>query len=177
MVMDSIKSDVLAVIKDAIRLEINGRHFFEHAHEMTQSPLGKKMFKKLANDEIQHLKIFGELFSQILGHDDWKKFVSQEQQESSPIIEELKERVNNSQREKGSGELEAIRIGMELERKAIDFFDQSAREVSDPKAGQICRKIREEEEYHYDLLQAQFDSVNNSGFWLDVAEFQMDGKY
>ena len=77
--MDSIKSDVLAIIKDAIRLEINGRNFFEHAKEVTQSPLGKKMFQKLANDEIQHLKVFGELFSQILGHDDWKKFVSQEQ--------------------------------------------------------------------------------------------------
>jgi len=175
--MDSIKSDVLEIIKKAIRLEINGRHFFEHANEMTQSPLGKKMFQKLANDEIQHLKVFGELFSQVLGHEDWKKFVNQEQKESSPIIEELKERVNNSQKEKGSGELEAIRIGMELERKAIDFFDQSAREVSDPKAGEICKKIREEEKFHYDLLQAQFDSVNNSGFWLDVAEFQMDGKY
>ncbi len=29
----------------------------------------------------------------------------------------------------------------------------------------------------YDLLQAQHDSVTKSGFWLDSAEFQMDGKW
>lgn len=29
----------------------------------------------------------------------------------------------------------------------------------------------------FDLLQAQYDSVTGSGFWLGSAEFQMDGKW
>jgi len=77
----------------------------------------------------------------------------------------------------GSSELEALRIGMELERKAINFFEKSAGEVLDNKTTNICHKIAEEEKWHYDLLQSQHDSVTKSGFWLDVAEFQMDGKY
>lgn len=39
------------------------------------------------------------------------------------------------------------------------------------------RAIADEERFHYDLLQTQYDSVTGSGFWLDSAEFQMDGKY
>ena len=53
----------------------------------------------------------------------------------------------------------------------------TAEEVDDPIASEIFRKISEEEKFHYDLLQAQHDSLTNSGFWLDSAEFQMDGKY
>lgn len=175
--MDRIDNQVMGIIKDAIKLEINGRKFFQHAQEVSQNSLGKKMFQKLANDESRHLKEFGDLFSEVLKSEDWKKFVSQEEQGNSQLIEELKLRIKNHEREKGTSEIEALRIGMELERKAIDFFEKSARESQASKAGEICRKISEEEKFHYDLLQAQYDSVTNSGFWIDVAEFQMDGKY
>jgi hypothetical protein len=29
----------------------------------------------------------------------------------------------------------------------------------------------------FDLLQAQYDSITSSGFWLGSAEFRMDGKW
>jgi rubrerythrin len=175
--MDRIDNQVLGIIKEAIKLEINGRKFFQHAQEVSQNALGKKMFQKLADDESRHLKEFGDLFSEVLNSDDWKKYASQEEKGDSRLIEELKLRIKNHDREKGTSEIEALRIGMELERKAIDFFGKSAQESSDLKAGEICRKISEEEKFHYDLLQAQYDSVTNSGFWIDVAEFKMDGKY
>ena len=66
---------------------------------------------------------------------------------------------------------------MELENKAIEFFNKSAQEVADPAAKEILNQICDEERFHYDLLQAQYDSVTHDGFWLDSAEFRMDGKY
>jgi rubrerythrin len=172
--MENVSKDVVQIIKEAIKLEINGRSFFEFAAETTQNELGKKMFTKLANDEIEHLRVFGDLFSAVIGGDDWKKFVSEQQQGVSTIIESLKSRVRES---KSSSDIEAISIGMELEKKAIDFFDKSARDTSDIKTGEICRKISEEEKFHYDLLQAQHDSLTNSGFWMDSSQFKMDGQY
>lgn len=175
--MQHFENQVKKVIQEAIKLEINGRQFFEHARDISQNSLGKKMFQKLADDENRHLREFSELFSSVLGTDDWKKSVSIEEKGDSQLIQELKSRIKNSEREKGSSELEALRIGMELERNAIDFFENASRETTETKASEICRKISEEEKFHYDLLQTQYDSVTHSGFWLDVAEFQMDGKY
>jgi rubrerythrin len=80
-------------------------------------------------------------------------------------------------RAEGKSEVEALRIGMELEQKAIDFFIASAAKLGDPKAKEIFEKIADEERFHYDLLLAQHDSVTGSGFWLDSSEFAMDGKY
>ena len=175
--MTKISDQVLTVIKEAIKLEINGRAFFNHAAEVTHNELGKKMFKKLAQDENRHLDAFGELFSQVMGGEDWKKQVEQEELKGdSPLIQGLNARMKKQKEEK-AGELEAISIGMDLERNAVNYFEKSASETTDPQAKQIFEKICEEERLHYNLLQAQYDSVTNSGFWLDVAEFRMDGKF
>ncbi len=89
-------------------------------------------------------------------------------------MEKLKDRMR---REKGKGETEALSIGLQLEMDAIRFFEKAASDTDDPVAREIFEKIIEEEKFHYDLLQAQLDSVTKSGFWLDSAEFQMDGKW
>ncbi|UCG91311.1 MAG: hypothetical protein JSV97_09535 [candidate division WOR-3 bacterium] len=73
--MAEIGQDMLNVIKESITLEVNGRSFYEHAAEITNNDLGKKMFKKLAEDEISHIKKFGEMFTNALGSDEWKKYI------------------------------------------------------------------------------------------------------
>lgn len=173
--MENMSSQVAKAIREAIKLEINGRAFFDRAAEITHNELGKKMFRKLADEETGHLDTFGQLFSAVIGGEDWRKFVDKEEIKSrSSVIEELVSRVKKEER---AGELEAIRIGMELEKKAIDFFEKSANEATDSQAKKIFDRICEEERLHYDLLQAEYDSITNSGFWFDVAEFRMDGKF
>jgi rubrerythrin len=173
--MKDISNQVAKAIREAIKLEINGKAVFDHATEMTHNELGKKMFRRLAEDETKHLDTFGQLFSAMIGGEDWRKFVDKEELKgSSSVIEELLPRMKKEGR---AGEIEALRIGMELEKKAIDFFEKSAKETTDPQAKEIFDKIREEEKLHYDLLQAEYDSVTKSGFWFDIAEFRMDGKF
>jgi rubrerythrin len=173
--MTKISKDVENVIREAITLEINGRKFFNHAAEVTLHPRGKNMFLHLAKEEVKHLETFGKLFSEILGGTDWKKEIKPEEVSGeAPLVEKLKE---SMKKEEGKGEIEALRIGMELEQDAIDFFQKAAAETDDPVAKKMFLEISEEEKFHYDLLQAQYDSVTGSGFWLGSAEFQMDGKW
>lgn len=173
--MTKISKDVENVIREAITLEINGRKFFNHAAEITHHPRGKKMFLHLAEEEVKHLETFGKLFSQILGGADWRKEIKPEDVSGeAPLVERLKESVKKGERK---GEIEALRIGMELEQTAIEFFTKASKETEDPVAKKMFIEISEEEKFHYDLLQAQYDSVTGSGFWLGSAEFQMDGKW
>jgi len=173
--MKKLSKDVENAIIEAIKLEIDGRCFFKQAAEVTHNELGKKMFQKLADEEIKHLNTFRELFISIIKDKDWQKYVTKEELEGgSSIIQELVSRMKAAE---GKSEIEALRIGMELEMKAVGFFERCTKETDDPVAKEIFNKICDEERFHYDLLQAQHDSVTHSGFWLDSAEFQMDGKY
>jgi len=139
---------------------------------MTEHEKGKNMFKFLAEEEVKHLETFSKLFSEILDGDDWKKYIkSSDMEGEAPLVERLKERLRSG---KGKGETEALSIGMQLEMEAIQFFQKAAAETDDPVARKIFRDIGEEEKFHYDLLQAQHDSVTNSGFWLDGAESPLE---
>jgi len=173
--MKGLSEEVIKLIQEAIQLEIDGRAFFDHAAQITHNELGKKMFLRLAQEEVKHLEAFSKLFSSIVKTDKWKKYVKREESKPrSQVIEELASRMKKAE---GKSEIEALSIGMELEQRAIRFFSSTAQDMSDYRAKEIFERICDEERFHYDLLQAQYDSLTHSGFWLDSAEFQMDGKY
>ena len=175
--MAEITGEILEIIKESLKLELDGKSFFEQVADMTHNELGKKMFTKLANDETQHLKVFSDIFTQMVG-EDWKKHVGDvKPRHEAPMIDALKKKVTDAGKEERASELEAISIGMDLERNAIDFFCNAAQRTKDEKARDIFNKIADEERLHYDLLQAQYDYLSNSGYWFDIAEFRMDSKY
>jgi rubrerythrin len=175
--MSAIDPGMIQLVKEAMRLEVRGRGFFLYAAEVTENELGRKMFRRLADDEVEHMRVFGEMFTAMTGGDEWKKFVRSEEGEGAGIIDDLKKRIEGAAREKRAGDLEAIRIGMELERKAIAFFEKFRNEAKATETKEMAEKIRDQEEGHYEMLQAQYDSVHKSGFWLDSAEFRLDAEY
>ncbi len=175
--MAELTGEILEVIREAIKLELNGQSFFENVADATHNALGKKMFTKLAQDEAQHLKIFSDIFTNMVG-EDWKKHITDiKVNEKAPMIEALAKKVASAGKESRASELEAISIAMDLERNAIDFFSGAAKKTTDVEARDVFNRIADEERLHFDLLQAQHDHLTNSGFWFDVAEFRMDSKY
>jgi rubrerythrin len=76
-----------------------------------------------------------------------------------------------------SVELDYLKKALDLERDAMHFFEKAIREAESPEAKQIFKRILDEEQGHYDLIQSEIDSINGTGFWFDVHEFYMDGKY
>jgi rubrerythrin len=171
----TISKEIENAIKGAIKLEIDGKKFFEHAAEVTAVDRGKKMFQWLAAEEVKHLETFSKLFTTILKTDDWKKHIFADEIKGEALL--IKKLEENMKQEGSKGEVEALRIGMELERDAIEFFQKAAAATDDAKAAKIFTEISEEEKFHYDMLEAQHDSVTKSGFWLGSAEFKMDGQW
>ena len=139
--MKKISREVENAIKESIQLEINGRKFFKHAADITEHEKGKKMFLFLADEEVKHMEIFSKLFSQIVDSEDWKQYIRDEElRRESTLVEKLKNRMKN---EEGKGEVEALRIGMELEQNAIDFFNKASFEAGDSTAAKIFREIND----------------------------------
>lgn len=174
--MSQMSPEVKEAIKTAIQLEKDGRQFFEKAAAETKNRLGQKMFRKLAADEVRHLVTFEKMFKTLADPKTWQELLREgPPRERMPFFAEKTQ--SRSPAEKGAGELSALRQALEVERKAIDFFKDVAERAGDSEAKRIFELIAQEEVFHYDLIQAQIDSVTNAGFWFDVGEFQMDGRY
>jgi rubrerythrin len=174
--MSHIAASVREAIKTAIQLEKDGKAFFDQATRETSNDLGKKMFRKLASDEVRHLQTFKKMFQTIADPQTWKQLMAEGSPGTRMLFFEQKA-AHRTPAEKDAGELSALQQALEVERKAIAFFKETAQATDDPEARRIFEAIAREEEAHYDLIQAQIDSVTHSGFWFDIGEFQMDGMY
>ncbi|MBN2621642.1 ferritin family protein [candidate division WOR-3 bacterium] len=175
--MAELNKAILDAIRYATRMEIQGRSFYEHVAGVTKSDHGKAVFKKLAQDENGHIEQFSEIFTSVLGSDEWKTYIDKEELEKQTVLDELKARVEKRGKEEKATDLEALRIGLELERGAIDYYTKQVDTSNDVVVKDLFSRITKEEQYHYDLLQAQYDNITGSGFWFDMAEFKMDGRF
>ncbi len=172
--MGALSSEAAEAIKMAIQMEKDGLRYYKDAAEKTENELAKKTFLRIAQDEAVHLKTFQQMFETLSGDQEWRDLAKYTAKVGKvPMFEgeiEKKGNVNPS-------EVDALRIAIDNERKGIEHYKKAAAAASDPVAKEIFNKIQKEEEYHYDLLQAQLDYLTQSGFWLDIGEFQMDGRF
>jgi rubrerythrin len=173
--MSSQSVSAKEAIKMAIDLEKNGRQFYKEAEAKTQNESGKRIFKLLAEEEIAHLRTFENMLDQDESLSNWKTWVGDLPvnrqvpvfSENAPAATVTKERTD---------EIEALRLAMKQEREAIAFFERVMDQAEDDLTRDIFEFIRDQEIYHYDLLQAEIDSITRTGFWFDLPEFRMDGK-
>lgn len=162
-------------MRTAIEMEKSGHRFFTGAAAAVTNEAGRKVFRRLASEEMTHLQVFEKIFTALTQGTDWKEAVGQvEPAKRVPYFDEAKKQFKAADM---SVELDYLRKALDLERNAMTFFSKAAREAETPEAREVFQRILAEEQSHYDLMQAEIDSINGSGYWFDVQEFYMDGKY
>lgn len=177
--MSHVDDKVLELVRTALDLEYCGERLYRHWAEQTRNASGKAMFLRLAEAEKGHVEETHAIFSSILGEARWKQLAGEETgcQHPSLIVAELEAVVASRGHAEVADDTQALRMAMELERRAIHVFKEMADHTTDPEVLQVIGKVIEEEAFHYDNLQAQLDSVLNVGIWLDGTEFRMDAKF
>jgi rubrerythrin len=170
-----VDDKAVKAMKTAIDMEVSGHKFFMEAASKVRCDAGKKMFTRLANEEIEHQKTFQKIFDEIAGGGEWKAAVrSVQPAKRVPYFDEAREQFEPKDL---SVELDFLNKALELERKAMQFFEKAVVEAENPEAAEIFRRIRDEEQIHYDLIQSQIDNLTHNGYWFDVMEYKMDGQF
>ncbi|MBN1347996.1 ferritin family protein [candidate division KSB1 bacterium] len=174
--MSKQKKDVAEILKTAIEIENNGLITFLKFARQTKDETGKNIFIQLAIDEHQHRLILEKQLNQLLEGKIWQS-IKIPQSEIERIAPTLSERLRKTKGESGSKEVDALNTALDLERKAAQFFRDKAEAVDDTQAKALFLRLAEWEDSHYNIIQAELDAINNTGFWFGIPEFQMDGKF
>jgi rubrerythrin len=170
-----VEDSAARAMKTAIEMEVSGYKFFMDAAGKVQSEAGKKMFTRLANEEVEHQKTFQKIFDEVSGGREWKVAVKSVQPAKRvPYFDEAREQFEAKDL---SVELDFLNKALEIERKAMQFFEQAIVDAENPEAAEVFRRIRNEEQLHYDLIQTQIDNLSHNGYWFDVMEYKMDGQF
>ena len=158
---------VKEAIKTAIQMEKDGYSFYKKAAQQTSSEMGKSFFESLASDEQLHLEIFQKLFEDKIGKTEWEILVrSSKKYTDLPIFPKDLETVDGINPD--TDELDALRMGMDSEKEAIDYYNKIKEESANSKVKEIIDEIIDQEKNHYLLLEQEFDHLDKTGFWFDM---------
>lgn len=161
--IDNIKD----AIKTAIQMEKDGFSFYEKAAAQTSSDIGKAVFKSLAADELLHLEVFQKLFDEKVGKEEWYDLVNTSKKYVDiPIFPKDLQVVEGANPD--TNEIDALRIGMDSEQKAIDYYTEIRENSSDDEVNKIIDEIINQEKNHYNILEGEFHHINSTGYWFEL---------
>ncbi len=164
------------ILQTAIEVEVNGMSTFTDLANKTQNENGKKMFQQLAKDEQEHRSILEKQLEHLTKNGTWKE-IHIPQSKVQSLIPKVREKQIRTKGEAKLGEIDALNTALDLERNAAKFFRDQADMVDDAQAKDMFLRLAEWEDSHFDLIQAELDSLKNTGMWFGVPGFRMDGQY
>jgi len=66
-----------------------------------------------------------------------------------------------------TNELDALRMGMDSEKEAIDYYT-TLKENTSQDVQEIINEIIQQEKNHYSILEQEFNHLNKTGFWYEM---------
>ncbi len=170
------REDLMKILRTAVEVEKNGLATFTKFAQQTKDDNGKRMFHRLAEDEKEHQRILEKQLQHLESGGSWEA-IHIPASAVETLIPKIRDKQMHTKGESGLGEIDALRTALDLERKAAQFFRDKAGEVSDSNAKDLFLRLAEWEDSHFELIQSELDSINNTGLWFGIPEFKMDGTF
>ncbi len=159
----------LAVLKEAMQLEIDGERFYREAARKTNHPHGRQLFERLAKEERIHLKKIQEIHSSLEKGQKWPKSTHLTKIDST--VQNIFKETNVKRMVKATTtDLDAIKIAIDMEEKSINLYDDQSKRAEDPFERRFFLMLSYEERGHYLALLDSYDYLTDPQGWLETKE-------
>ncbi len=166
-----MKDEVIKLVESGIELEKQGLKRYLELARKSQVMEGKNLFITLASDEVEHMEMLQGLKADLLKGNykapDLKVYDMKE------LLPKLHKGAMEAKGDKRLSELDALKLALEFEKKASEFYENLANTTSDPQTRKFAMDLARWENTHYDLIKAQLDEVTNTGFYFNMMEFDL----
>ena len=163
------QEDIVTLIQKAVQTEWDGNRFYNRAAEVTKDLKGRKMFEQLASDELDHVTMIEKLYHDLVAA------APSERPKGFPIFAEKKKKSGGVIPE-FEDEFEVLREAIGNEILARDFYRECIDKFDSERAKAVFSQLVDMEEGHVRLLRAELDYLEQSGFWFDHMEFNVEGE-
>lgn len=150
----------------AMKMEDDGKAFYEKLASQSSLPGLKTIFTRLAEDEQKHYEIFQKL----------KTSGNFNAMPDSTILAEAKNVFEGLASKKESlkafdGDLAAYQFAMKLEADSFRFYENAASEEKNSETKKLLIRIAAEEHKHFNILENVYQFINAPSQYLAWGEF------
>jgi len=158
----------LSVLREAVRNELDGQAMYIQAAEGTKDELGKTMFRSFAQEEEEHLHILQVQYAEVNESGEWVDVDAARKEPPDPklVLFPQEEGKVREMIPEGASDLEALRIAIDFERRAVRMYEQAASQTDNPTAQTFYRDLADWEGTHYEVLDNSYDYLANRGEWF-----------
>ncbi|MCX5808807.1 MAG: ferritin family protein [Proteobacteria bacterium] len=167
----------LNALELALNNETREREFYLIHAGLTKNPLGKAMFKQIADEELEHYERLREL------HKKWEK--QEKWPETLPLTVKntnIKEILVNTLKnidktaKADAGDLEAVKVAVDFEKKGTQFYTKLRDASTNPREKEFFDLLAMIENEHYLSLRDAEEYFTDPTSWFIKAEHHtMDG--
>ncbi len=150
--MSENRKEILDAIMRALEIEKETFDYYTRAEQKTFDPNGKRIFRWLAKTEEEHYLKLSELYSTMEENGRWVFY-------GGTTISLDPEEPGDMEIGFATGDLEALEIAMEIEKKGIAYFDELAARITDPDGRNMLKKLREEEGEHLRVITDKYNTI------------------
>lgn len=156
----------------AMKMEEDGKAYYENLVIQTALPGLKTIFGGLAEDEQKHYEIFQKL------KEDSTVPVMTESSAMAAAKNIFEGLPTGKIALKGiEDNLAAYDHAMQMESESFKFYERAAREESDPEIKNLLMRIAVEERKHFNILENVYNFINAPNQSLDWVEFSNLSEY
>jgi rubrerythrin len=158
----------LLMLGKALEMEKYGFGFYDQAVKKSRNDLGAKIFTMLRDDEVIHAKRIKAIFTALKEDEGWTAEWKGYEVDHSDLNQMYAE-VSQSQAEHmevDSSDLEALEVGIELETRAIRFYEKHLGQAENPFEQEFLNAMIEEEQRHLKALRDMHSFLSNPADWF-----------
>jgi len=168
----------LEMLATALEKELKGRDFYQEAVAKCRNELGQDLFRKLSADEGVHVLRIREIYSALEGGKAWTGEWRAHRVESEDLKKLFAERMSKlgPKVTTEAGDLDALKIGMEMEQGAIKFYEAQLEKATEPLERDFIKLMIAEEHGHYAALaDVRFYLENPESWFTEHERHVLDG--
>jgi rubrerythrin len=161
----------------ALNNEMREREFYLKNAERTKNPLGKKMFKQIGDEELEHYQRLKELHQKWAKQEKWPETLPLKVKDTvvKDILMGFIKKVD--QTAKGDdNDLEAVRVAIDFETKGAKFYAELRDNSSVPKEKQFFDLMSKIESEHYlSLKDTEEYFIDPQSYYRKMEHPTLDG--
>jgi rubrerythrin len=158
----------------ALTNERREREFYLKNAERTNNPVGKAMFERIAQDELEHHERLKDLHTRLKAQDKWPETLplTVNKTDIRELLISVLKKIDKAQA-CDAGDREALRVAAEFEDKGVVFYRQLAASSSDEREKMFFELLSSIEYEHYLSLRDAEEYFDNPSAWFVKTEHSM----
>jgi len=144
------QKDRLNALEVALNNEMKERAFYLKHTQRTKKPIGKAMFRQIANEELEHYERLKQLHQRWEKNEKWPETIPLKVEDTliKNVLKDLIKKVDQII-EEDADDLEAVRTAIDFEAKGVTYYAELRDLVSDPKEKAFFDLLSRLENEHY----------------------------